>query len=123
MDCDALRIAFVILVKSPRLPASGDKPGRAPPEGRGLGIPSQPAAATSRAPPRRGARGGGLGGAGNFQGNTAADGLPARSPARLRRGWWGDYFWKISALAGPASYLFPPLINILFLSNFFYYWK
>ena len=54
--------------------------------------------------------------AGSFQGNTAADGLPGWATlSHLQRGWWEGYFWKISALSGPASSAIfsPSLINAL----------
>lgn len=86
MDCDELHIAFVILYgKKPQVSGIQSRPDWLHLRDTGPGIPSQLAAVTSQASSSaapgwsgageaRGSAGRGV--AGNFQGNTAADGLP-----------------------------------------------
>ena len=114
------------MVKSPRFPASRANHDWLYPRDAGPGIPSQLAAVTdvtgqllpcTGLEPGRPLRSTERGVAGSFQGDTAADGPPGwATVTHLPHGWWEGYFWKISALSGPASSAShppPPLINIL----------
>lgn len=129
MNC-TLPLSF-FMDKSPRLPASRADQDWLHPRDAGPGIPSQLATVTSRA--SSAAQGGGEGAAeqrrwegrrGEFPGKHCSrwpTGLSHSdtSAARLV----GGYFWKISALSGPASSDTLSLSTFLFLLKFIYFWK